>query len=93
MHLHAAEDVVGDPRRREERDADRDCLRCGEVGDGRVDQVRVRVEVEEDDEEGEAGQPRRIRLPLEPGEVVGELLRRDLVLLDVVKAAAVYLEV
>ena len=47
------------------------------------------VEVVEDDHEAEAREPGGVRLPLEPEQWLGELLRSELVLLDVVEAAAV----
>src|SRR5262245_23061004 len=43
----------------------------------------------DDDEERESRQPRGVRLPLEPVERLGQLVRRDLELLDAIEAAAV----
>ena len=86
----AAGGVVREPREREPRGRDRDGLPRAQVGDGRIDEPRVRIEPVEDDEQGEAGEPRRVRLPLEPVQVLGQLRRRDLVLLRVVEAAAVH---
>ena len=65
-------------------------LQRAQVGDGRVDEPLVRIEPVEDDEQREAGEPRRVRLPLEPVQVLGQLRRRDLVLLRVVEAAPVH---
>ena len=67
----------------------RDRLPRRQVAHGRVDQVRARVRVVDDDEQPEAGKPRRVRLPLEPVQRVGQALRRDPILLDAVEAAAV----
>ena len=86
---HPAQDVVDHPRGGKQGDADRDRLPLGQVGDALVDQVRVRVDVVEDDEQREAAEPGRVRLPLEPEELLGELRRRDPVLVDAVEAAAV----
>ena len=46
-------------------------------------------DVVDDDQQREAGQPRRVRLPLEPVQRLGEPLGRDPELLDPVEAAAV----
>ena len=84
-----AEGVVDDPGESEEPNADRDQPAHAQVGDAPVDEVRVRVEVVEDDEEREPAQPGRVRLPLEPVQRFRELLRRNLVLLHAVEPAAV----
>jgi len=84
-----AEDVVDDPADGEDADARRDRRPRSDVGHAPVDEVRVGVRVVEDDEQREPGEPGRVGLPLEPEEWLRQLLRRDLVLLDVVEAAAV----
>ena len=48
-----------------------------------------RVRVVDDDDQREAGEPRRVRLPLEPVQRLGQPLGRDAELLDAVEAAAV----
>src|SRR5581483_9980534 len=68
---------------------DRDRLPAGEVGDRRVDERGAGMDEEDDDEEGEAREPRRVRLPLEPVERLRERPRGDAELLDAVEAAAV----
>ncbi len=69
----------------------RDRLPWLQVGDRRIDQVRRGVRVVDDDEQPEARQPGRVRLPLEPMQRLRQLLGRDAVLLDPVEAAAVHL--
>jgi len=84
------EDVVDDPSCGKEPDRNGD-------GDPRVEVVarldeRARgLEVVQDEHQAEAREPGRVRLPLEPGEVLGEHARRDDVLLHLVEAAAVHL--
>ncbi len=85
-----AEDVVDDPGDCETADGQRDRLPRGEIRDGRVDEPELGVEVVEDDEQREPGEPGRVRLPLEPVQRLGHLARRKAVLLRVVEPAAVY---
>ena len=85
----AAEEVVDDPGECDAGDAEGDGLSGREIGDGRIDEARLRVRVVEDDEEGEAREPGRVRLPLEPVQRLGHLRRGEPVLLGVVEAAAV----
>ena len=85
----AAGDVVEDPRGAEPEQAERDRRPRGDVPNGRVDQVGLRVEVVEDDEQCEPGEPGRVRLPLEPVQRLRELARGDRELRDPVEAAAV----
>ena len=59
---HSAERVVHEPRCGEQCERDRDGGPLGHVG---ADEVEIGVDVE-DAEEREAGEPRRVRLPLEP---------------------------
>ena len=61
----------------------------GQVGDRGVDQPRIGVGPVEEDEQREAAEPRRVGLPLEPVQRLGQDARRDAVLLRVVEAAAV----
>src|SRR5512146_2982289 len=68
---------------------DRDALSRREVGDALVDQEGGCVREVDDDEEREAGEPGRVRLPLEPVEGLRHLRRREPVLLRVVEPAAV----
>ena len=84
-----AEDVVDDPAEREAADREDDRLPRVQVGDRRVHEPHVGVEVVEDDEQCESREPRRVGLPLEPVERLGHLGRREAVLLRVVEAAAV----
>src|SRR6188474_500075 len=72
----------------EERHADHDRPARPERPAGR-DEVRVGIEVVEDDEQRKAGEPRRVRLPLEPVQDLGQPRGRRHVLLDPVEAAAV----
>ncbi len=85
-----AEEVVDDPGEHEPGEAGPDRDRLREVGHGRVDQVRVGLQVVEEDEQREPGDPRPVRLPLEPVQRLGEPRRRGQVLLHVVEAAAVH---
>src|SRR5207253_3416510 len=73
----------------EQGDRGSDRLRVGQLRDARVDQVRVRLQVVEDGEENEAGDPRPVRLPLVPVQRLRERMRRDAELLDAIEAAAV----
>ena len=68
--------------------ADRPAARR-QVRHARVDQVRVRLQVVEDDEEREAGEPRPVGLPLVPVQRLRQLRAGDPELLDAVEAAAV----
>ena len=86
LRISAAEDVVHDPGRGEQRQRADDRRPLGHV---RADEVEVGVDVVEDAEEGEARQPGRVRLPLEPVQRLGQRARRDAELLDEVEAAAV----
>ena len=86
----AARAVVHEPGERDPGGGEADRLHRAQVGDGRVDEPLVRFQPVEDDEEREAGEPRRVRLPLEPVQVLRQLRRRHLVLLRVVEAAAVH---
>ena len=72
----AAEDVVRRPTRARSR-ATLSTIACHvvEVGDAGIDEPDVRVEVVEDDEQREAREPRRVRLPLEPVQRLGHLGR------------------
>ena len=83
---HSAEPVVHEPRCGEQCERDRDGGPLGHVG---ADEVEIGVDVVEDAEEREAGEPRRVRLPLEPLQSLGEGLRRDGELLHEVEAATV----
>jgi hypothetical protein len=85
----AAERIVHDPRDRQPGDGDRDRLEGGEVGYRPVDEERRGVREVDGDEEREAGEPRRVGLPLEPVERLRQRLRGDPELLDPVEAAAV----
>ena len=68
-----AEHVVDEPREREAADESAIACHVVEVGHRRIDEPHVRVEVVEDDEQREAREPRRVRLPLEPVERLGHL--------------------
>ena len=85
----AAEQVVDEPADSEQRDARRNRYRGRDVRDARVDQVGARLQVVERDEEREAGEPRRVRLPLVPVQRLRDSRRRDAKLLDPVETAAV----
>ncbi len=84
-----AEVVVEQPahRQRQQREHDRPPDR--NVEHRAVDQEQVGAGIIDDGEHGEARQPGRVALPLEPGQVLGHVLRRHQVLLDVVEPAAV----
>src|SRR4029079_14034271 len=84
-----AERVVDEPGEDDPGETDADRLPVREVGDGGIDEPGVRVEVVEDDEQGETREPGRVRLPLEPVEGLGHLGRREPVLLRVVETAPV----
>ena len=73
LDQEAAGGVVDEPGEREPGRRQRHRLPGAEVGDGRVDEPRVGVEPVEDDEQREAGEPGRVRLPLEPVQVLGQL--------------------
>ena len=82
--------VVDEPGQRQPGGREADRLHRAQVGDGGIDEAVARVQPVENDEEREAGEPRRVRLPLEPVQVLGQLRRRNLVLLRVVEAAPVH---
>ena len=86
----ATRDVVDEPAHREQPRRERDRLPRLEIGHRRIDEPRLRVRPVEDDEQREARQPRRVRLPLEPVQRLRQDARGDLVLLRVVEAAAVH---
>ena len=85
-----AQHVVHEPSEHEAADAQRHGLPGGEVGDLWVSETNVGVEVVENDEESEPGEPGCVRLPFEPVQWLGHLGRREPVLLRVVEAAAVH---
>ena len=86
-----AEPVVHEPPGGEARHRDGNRLPRLERHHARIDEPRARVEVELDDKQGESGHPGEVRLPLEPGEVLGQRGRGNGVLLHVVEAAPVHL--
>ena len=55
----------------------------------RIDEVELGVDVVEQDEEREAGDPRPVRLPFEPVQRRRQLGRSELVLFRAIEAAAV----
>ena len=86
-----AEPVVHQPTGGEARHRDGDRLPRLERHYPRIDEPCAGVEVELHHEQSEAGHPGEVRLPLEPGEVLGQGRGRDRVLLHAVEAAAVHL--
>ena len=87
----AAEAVIGEPADSEAPHRDADRVQGLQLQDCGIDHPRPGAQIELDDQEQEAGEPRQIRFPLEPDQVAGQLLRRNGELLDVVEAAAVHL--
>ena len=80
--------IVEQPRDHETSEAEGGRLQRREVEDRLVDQEQLGIEIVDDDHQDEAGQPRRIGLPFEPGQLVGHRLRRDQIFDDPVEAAA-----
>ena len=85
-----AGELVDEQAAEQEQRRSADRLPGRQVGDGRVDQPCLGVRPVEEDEQREAGEPRRVGLPLEPVQRLREDARGDLVLLRVVEAAAVH---
>ncbi len=71
------------------RRRDRDGLPCGEVRLGRVDQEQLRPRPVDDGEQRRTREPGPVRLPLVPGQVLGQPVGGDGVLRGVVEAPAV----
>ncbi len=61
------------------------------VEHGFVDQVELGAEIVDDHQQREAGEPRGIGFPLEPGQLVRHAGRSDQILHHVIEAAAVHL--
>ena len=89
--LRAADAVIDQPAERQRPDAERRRDRGRQVHHRRIDEVEPRLRVVDPGQQHEARQPRRIGLPLVPGEVRGEMLRRDEILAHLVEAAAMHL--
>jgi len=87
---HAADGVVHQPTDRQERQRQQHRRRRCHVEHAAVDQVNIGVEQVHHRQQRKAGHPRGVRLPVEPVQVFGQLLRCQQVFLRVVEPAAVH---